>query len=1114
MPGVVMMENGARDTLPTNHNRSNGQLAQGGASSDSQPSTARQNGPPGKAREGSDGASGAMVNGNDNGMGDPTASFSMASDQPPQSGTSRMNDLPDEIQHITQGYVPLGLLLSRLAQQTHNELCDEILALAKMQLPAPAMNGNSAHADGADDTSRENLDKKVRLLNFVQEKHGEWVKALVIANWSRRAEPVSKLIDLMHHINKQRKIYDDALDYMINIKRDLTYARLPNPDLRTALQVLSTGQAPWMPDLNYIEPPPITPKEQIQWIENINTLLSIRLNLDEHENLPSQFQDYSIDCGRVTFRVPGEFEVDLTIADEDFEKQFWFIDFRFAFTPAPAELSEYLRTFLEQKVNVALETDGLSGCYKFLHEFILTHKVSEYVRQAVELTRGRWVDTLRVERLNRAMSIQYWSSRFPPDAPKSWIILGVHGGGAALDRTRNSHLSLRWFRDNKEIKDTEIPLENETISTEALLQLVIGRHIQHILSGIHKKLKVHGRFVNREAVLALSISNDNPEESMLKMQLGPNYDVEVKLSPITGMVGMKPQSPVTWKGEQKLNWHSRDPIQDGLACLESVRCHYTIDELKRRGKSSGWSICKGPVRLDEVKSALNTRDQFQLIWLQRAGLPKRWYTMVSLSLSGDKWWLIRTTEHSTGPRISSFTPLPLTSGSPVLSEGFFSKLTFFNAAMMTHIANLEVIHQRKMEHRMAGGVQSSLPSGMEIPTVLVKLASIMNLQQSQESDQQTPAWAEDYVQLTYKGVDLKYLKSEEVVSGSDGTAVSSQGEVRLHALVDARIKVADPARFGLLKGNVERDVAFNERLGVFAFLLEAEAGCSILDTLAHRLQALGRLADCIDAIRRSDRDVQCEEITLSKVAFSYSDQLKDGGDQVRRPKAQRWKAALDLGADKMKLVLEPGNPQLRNLDIFQRLLNSQLGFIKLPFFLSSTLALQQALDRVEDAWRDLEMNNQGRVEIFAAHLDWFNVRYTMPGPNKTGAQRLTLQIRLRKRQETMHWQVTRHEAGAIKQPNDEFKEIVSKVWASEKRSWTYLNDSASASTDHLVGELIKAIDEAIRPLATRSPAVSKQAPQPRTSTPKNNSQHRTSGTSKARPQQQQQPPGNIVILDD
>jgi hypothetical protein len=169
----------------------------------------------------------------------------------PVEQVSRMNNLPDEIIHITQGFVPISLLLTRLAQSTHNSVQDKIAELAKMPISTAATNGSTNYTQSApDDTSNDNLKKKGVFLNFIQDMHSKWVKALVIVEWSRKASMVSKLIDLKFHIDQQRILYDTALDSIINVKRDLTYARMPSPDLKTALQILATGTAPWMPDVS------------------------------------------------------------------------------------------------------------------------------------------------------------------------------------------------------------------------------------------------------------------------------------------------------------------------------------------------------------------------------------------------------------------------------------------------------------------------------------------------------------------------------------------------------------------------------------------------------------------------------------------------------------------------------------------------------------------------------------------------------------------------------------------------------------------------------------------------------------------------------------------------
>lgn len=1121
MPGVVMMENGVRASLPTNHDRDHGQFVNGNGNHAPQSAPDRHNGNGVSTGAGAGAGSnnGAISMANRKEHGD---AANVAQLQRTGSNPSRMNDLPDEIKHITDGFIPLSVLLSRLAQKTHNQLADEIVALAKMPAPSSAVNGNSSHGPAiTDDTSPENLSKKTRILNFIQDKHAEWVKATVIARWSRNASSVSSLIDLHSFIRMEQKRYFDIMAIMADHRWSLAFARLPNPDLRTALHVLSTGTAPWMPDLNYIDPPPLTQKEQLQWIENLNTLLSIRLNLEDYDNIPYHFRDYTIDSGRVTFKVPGEFEVDLTIADEDFEKQFWFIDFRFDFTPAPSELSDSMRMHLEGKVNEMLEKEGLRGCYKFLHELVLTHKITEYLRQAFELNRDRWVDTLKVERLNRALAIQYWVGRYPPEGPKSWIILGVSTGkkaDAPEDPKSTSHLTLRWFRDSKEVKDVEVPLDDAVISTEDLLNRVIGRHIGHILGSIYSKLKPNGRFTKREAGLALDVQKDDPAQSSLRVQIGYDHYLTVRVSPITGLFSMKPQSSMSWKGEHRLNWLSKDPIQDGAVCVEGVRCHYVVDEIIRRGKSTGWFVCKAPVRTEAVKEALRSREVGQLVWLRRRGWTDQWYLMVNMSLSGDMWCLTEVYNPPTGdPRFSSFTKLPFSSYMPNLKDKFFSNLTIFTAAIISHITDMRTLHQRRVKHSTYAGINYALPPGLKVPAIFLRLTDILRPPQSNEPGRRIASWAHDYVQIMFRGASGPSTKPQisdrhlMAVEGTGGNA-SLQKE-SLHIFLEARIQVSKPSRFGLLKGHVERDVAYSRRLGVFALRLEEKIGGTMLDTLAQRLQAIDKLADCIDAIRQSDRDIQCEEITLTKIVVNYTDRLKSEAGTAAQLHGPRWKATLELGPNGTRLLFDKGNPQLRALDLFRQLVNSDLRCEKLPFFLSSTLPIHRALDSVEDAWAGLETNNQGRVEVFVAHLDWFDIRYYLPpSRNSHVPRRLTLQIRLQKRRDSVEWVMSREEAGAVKKPDDEFKQALEKVWNADNKVWHSLLDAAACKTDHRVGDMIRAVDESVRRLLTRSPTLLKQN-HPKGQVPaKNPTQamyHKAMAAGRVRMQTDQ-----VVVLDD
>ncbi len=236
MPGVVNMEPAGQNGMRTDHDRDLVINGVNGASAAGHEQVA-----PDKGKAPATASHHDAVNG-----GDSVGAAAPSGDQ-----LSRMNDLPDEIVHITQGFVPLSLLLTRLAQVSHNSLQEKVAELAKMPIPGAAVNGNATYnSSGPDDNSNENLRKKASLASFAQDMHGKWLKALVIAEWSRKAGAVSKLIDLKFHIDQQRILYDATLDNVVNLKRDLTFARMPSPDLKTALQVLSTGSAPWIPDVS------------------------------------------------------------------------------------------------------------------------------------------------------------------------------------------------------------------------------------------------------------------------------------------------------------------------------------------------------------------------------------------------------------------------------------------------------------------------------------------------------------------------------------------------------------------------------------------------------------------------------------------------------------------------------------------------------------------------------------------------------------------------------------------------------------------------------------------------------------------------------------------------
>lgn len=368
-------------------------------------------------------------------------------------------------------------------------------------------------------------------------------------------------------------------------------------------------------------------------IEELNTLLSIRLNLHEYDKIPWQFKDFTIQSGRVTFKVAGEFEIDLGIADEDPESQFWFIDFRFLFSPALSALPARIFKYVEDRVNIVLK-DGLLGCYNLLHELVLTHKVSEFRRQASELSRGTWIESLKIQPLNRSVSIQYWTGK---QGPKSWIILGVHSGIQEDGRPNpkaTSRVSVRWFRDGKEVKDAGVPLDTVNISVVSLLKTIITMHVKFLLTSIYERTKINPIYAEHEN-LVLHISDTDAANSALKVQLTESDQVTIKIEPITGSYVLHPPTSQILQAEEYLN-ANHEPASTILGLRSTV----ILEDVVNLGSSAGWAVVNGLViSRDDINSKMS-KNAGRLTYFRRASWAMNWFLALQIGRDGEQWFLL------------------------------------------------------------------------------------------------------------------------------------------------------------------------------------------------------------------------------------------------------------------------------------------------------------------------------------------------------------------------------------------------------------------------------------------------------------------------------------------
>jgi len=174
--------------------------------------------------------------------------------EPQQSSTGSSEPV---LEHVTEGYRSLGQLIARSAQLCFNDLektLDKMAALPQSSsFTAELTNGVNDHAaiNGAGSAAKVDAEKRRLMLEFLNTHREKFIKLMVLADWSKNAKDVGKMIDLNVWFENQYRHFDNAKFMVGDIQRRLQTFKVRAPDIKTAVAILSTGKASWMPDVSY-----------------------------------------------------------------------------------------------------------------------------------------------------------------------------------------------------------------------------------------------------------------------------------------------------------------------------------------------------------------------------------------------------------------------------------------------------------------------------------------------------------------------------------------------------------------------------------------------------------------------------------------------------------------------------------------------------------------------------------------------------------------------------------------------------------------------------------------------------------------------------------------------
>ncbi|KAF2121735.1 mediator complex subunit MED14-domain-containing protein [Lophiotrema nucula] len=824
----------------------------------------------------------------------PAVNGAMASTQASSAGSSSemanlsnpISELPPELAHLpSEFYHPYSKLVQRISQECFNALNEVLSSMAEIPVNQHANGlltngaGNYAGANGVQDASPANQQKKLMLMKFAQEQRAKFIKLLVLAEWGKKSSrEISRLIDISTWAREQ-SVHMDAVDLqMMQLKEALNRARQPNPDIRTALEILSTGKASWLPDFGLIPAIPLTAQKALDLLRYLNTSLTIRLNV--HEDLPRHLRNWRVASGKATFTIDSEFEVDVTSFSENAEDQWHFIDLRLLFSPSPEiNVDSAFYVTLKQELDGLLQQSGLAACFDHLHNFVLTHKIAVLNSQASELKRAGWAGSLEIKLLHRALVVQYWTDR--PGRP-SWIEFGL-----SSERPPNGKISwrgppiptiaARWVRQGEHIDNVDLGLDWKNLSMERMLKRVIALHTGHLLratrDGLTPRLPVKA-----------NLSETEPCDCSLEASLGgPGNVVTVSLESVTGRYAVRPATALSARAEQEIN-QAHDPVRVSNRSLTDLLSRSLIQSINRHTQQIGWQqVTKFRLTLETVKQAVKLDVLGFSIYKPRGWT--KWTLATIVDSSGSTWWILELSGNGTVIETAEQIRLDVLGQAHFINRRTLGRIERIGVNLVSLRVTMRELQKRNMPFAFRADVAyhegAQLPSPVQRPSVgwILRLSTNRLLGQKAEKDR--------WLDITCHGFKTNGTEVWHIASGTMDKDV---------AISMKKIMASSP----------QKTFTFHED-GTFSILISTKFGEQIIDAVIARLKDINRLRTFTSTLHR--RRMKLKSSSLSKVEFQYSSHLT---------------ATVDFSDERnIKVSFDPTNPHNRIKKYLEEIINER-----------------------------------------------------------------------------------------------------------------------------------------------------------------------------------------------
>lgn len=849
----------------------------------------------------------------------------------------KMDKVPEELMEMLRtripddAYVPMARLVSRAAKTCWSQLITVLNELAQIQPPDPqTVTKRLKPPDQTviNDDSVENQRKKMKLWNFAEDHKRAFIKLLVILMWSSKSEDNKLTIALNFEIHAMRSAFSSANDKLNEWIVYIVSRQDACPDLDTALEVLATGRVAGVPDLGFAEPKPLTDKQMLSTVYRLNRALAARM---VHENdLPAFMKNWTIHDGRITFRVPQEFELDLSVMEETDDAPFMLVDVRFDYRPRPP-ISDDIHDQLTTITNQGLMQKGLQGAYEFLHQTCLTLKLKELHTQALALVGGLWNGHLGVELLKRTLIVQYWTRR---TVTKSWIEIGINSGRAREDASASqpstASLYLKWMKNGAQVLDHDIVLDLDLLSFENILNQVIAQHVNSIFDGIFDGLVANKLYAKDDLDLDQDSSMTDAYDCKLRIGITKIEDIRLSCDPVAGTLVISPPSARSSRLQYELT-RSKNVIDDFVARFPALRCAIAQNKLVDAMQGNSLQYLPGlKPSFAEVKFRFGP-EALRAAFFRRPGWPPEWLLAASFGRHADTWWLVHQTsseDASSQAQKLDTKPLHLQDS---FTEGYFETIRKIASAEISMAVSRRTLDDRNIV------AQDVVEAGS------TRLSFSLTDDQSLDSiDRKVMAWPGSSKRASHDNAVLLAM-------------------VRLRASKRVLEKLASAGLDSAITVHVDKQLLL--------LSLSGPVGSNKIDELLDRLHYINDLISCIKLVD-GVKKLSMQSLTMENIVIDYhtSSQVNLGLKLFfRNAKSKAKLQLLPTDRNPHSIIAEHVNPTLVNT---KGPLSERLRTIL--SILTATLPLVSGLSYLQGLTDVSEVPQMSAIELGDSR-DWIKV---------------------------------------------------------------------------------------------------------------------------------------------